>query len=102
MNMNQQPSGFSPHWCGDPGSLRTRLLQLDGQVGAVANAEKHATKPAAVSGDLARHLRRIAQQMGLDAGPETADEPHTARAFEPIKPSFTREAGSSRGAGPTA
>lgn len=79
-----------------------QLLRLDGQVGAIVNAEKLAAEPATVSGDLARHVRRIAQQMGLDAGPETAGELDAATAFESIKPGFTREAGSSRGAGPTA
>lgn len=94
-------NGSSSYGGQAPGSLRTGLLRLDGQVGAVVNSEKHVVDPAAVSSDLARQLRRIAQQMGLDAGTETVGDPGTALVFESIKPSFTREAGSSRGAGPT-
>lgn len=94
-------NGSGCHRWQAPGSLRTALLRLDSQVGAVVDNEKHVADPAAVSSDLARHLRRIAQQMGLDAGAETADDPGTTLVFEAIKPSFTREAGSSRGTGPT-
>lgn len=90
-----------PHWWEAPGSLRTCLLLLDGQVAAVVNAEKHVVDPAAVSGEVAGPLGRIAQQMGLGAGNAAVGQPDRAFGFEPVKPSFTRETGSIRRPGPT-
>ncbi|MDQ4036946.1 MAG: hypothetical protein M3313_01000 [Actinomycetota bacterium] len=57
------------------------------------NAEKQVAGPAAASGDLVEQLGRIAQEMGLDATAEQSDE---AFGFGPVKPGFTREAGSFR------
>lgn len=87
-------------WWENPGSLRTSLLRLDGQVGAVVNAEKHVADPGVVSGEVARHLRRLAQQVGQGTGDEAVGYPDKALVFKPIKPSFTREAGSNRRTGP--
>lgn len=55
-----------------------------------------------ISGEVAGRLGRLAQQMDLGTGDVAAGFPDKALVFEPIKPSFTREAGSSRrtGAGP--
>ena len=89
-------------WGEIPGSLRIALLRLDGQVGVVVNAEKQVACPAVVSGDLAGHLGRLAQQMGLGTGNGVAGNPDGVPVFEPTKPSFTREAGSSRRTGPAA
>ncbi len=94
------PDSAGSRWWESPGSLRAALVRLDGQVGVVVNAEKQMAGPAVVSGDLARHLGRLAQQMGLGTGNGTADHSDRALVFEPIKPSFTREAGSRRRAGP--
>lgn len=84
-----------PHW-ETPGLLRTRLLWLDGEVGTAVEAEKQVVDSAAVSGDLARHLRRLAQQMGLEAGDGEVEQSDRALGFEPVKPGFTRESGSFR------
>lgn len=92
----------NPHWWDAPGSLRTVLLRLDGQVGAVANAEMHVVDPAVVSGEVARHLGRLAQQMGLGTGDGATAHRNSAPVFESIKPSFTREMGSSPRRGPAA
>lgn len=100
--MSKHPGGVGSRWWETPGSLRASLLRLDGQVGAVVNAEKQVACPAAVPGDLVRHVGRIARQMGIDAGDGTADCSDRALVFESIKPSFTREAGSSRRTGPAA
>ena len=94
INKNADDSGL--RWWETSGSLRGRLLQLDGQVGAVVNAEKHVADPAAVSGELARQLGRLAQQMGFGTGNGVADHAEVAPGFEPVKPGFTREAGSIR------
>ncbi len=53
--------------------------------------------PVAVSGDLSRHLGVVALQMGLDTGNGSTGHSNRALVFEPIKPSFTREAGSRGG-----
>lgn len=79
-----------------PGSLRTCLLRLDGQVGAVVHAEKYVADSAVVSCELAGHLGRIAQQMGLGSGDGVVEQLGNAPGFEPVKPGFTREAGSFR------
>lgn len=85
-----------PHWWETPGLLRTRLLWLDGEVGTAVETDKQVVDSAAVSGDLARHLGRLAQQMGLGAGDEEVEQPGRGPGFEPVKPGFTREAGSFR------
>ena len=95
----QHPGGSGPRWWGTPGSLRTALLRLDGRVGVVVNAEKQVADPAVVSGEVARQLGWLVQQMGLGTGDEAVNYPN-ALVFEPIKPSFTREAGSTRRTGP--
>ncbi len=100
--MSRHSGGSGPRWGEAPGSLRTALLRLDGRVGVVVNAERHVVDPAVVSGEVAGRLGRLVQQMGLGTGDVAAGCRYTPLVFEPIKPSFTREAGSSRrtGAGP--
>ncbi len=83
-------------WWETPGSLRTALLRLDGRVGVVVNAEKHEVDPPVISGEVAGQLGRLVQQMGLGTGDEAVGYSDKALVFEPIKPSFTREAGSNR------
>ncbi len=95
-----QPGSPDPRWWETPGSLRSRLLRLDGQIGAVAHAERHAVDPAVISGEVAGELGRLVQQMGLDTGDEAVGYSDGALVFEPVKPSFTREAGSNRRTGP--
>lgn len=84
------------HWWDTSGSLRARLLRLDGQVGAVVNAEKHGVDPVVVSGEVAGQLGRLVQQMDLGAGDGAVVQSGRELGFEPIKPGFTREAGSFR------
>ncbi len=98
--MSRLSGGFGLRWWEAPGSLRTALLRLDGRVGVVVNAERHVVDPAVVSGEVAGQLGRLAQQMGLGTGDEGVGYPDKALVFEPVKPSFTREAGSSRRTGP--
>ncbi len=83
-------------WWETPGSLRTGLLRLDGQVGVVVNAEKHVVDPAVVSDAVTGQLGRVARQMGLDTGDGAAEQPGEAPGFESVKPTFTRVAGSFR------
>jgi hypothetical protein len=83
------------HWWKIQGSLRTIMLRLDSQVGAVVNTEKHVVDPAVVSGEVTRQLEQIAEQMGL-GGDGMVEQPYKAFGFVPIKPGFTREAGSFR------
>lgn len=90
------PGGPGSLWWESPGTLRTTLLRLDGGVGAVVNAEKHLAGSAAISVDLARHLGRLVQQMGLDAENGVVEQSGGVPGFEPVKPGFTREAGSFR------
>jgi hypothetical protein len=93
MTMSKHPDGPDSHRWGIPKSLRTCLLRLDGQVGAVVNVERHVVNPAVVSGEVAGQLGRLAQQMDLGAGDGTVEQPSSATRFGPIKPGFTREAG---------
>jgi hypothetical protein len=90
---DKHPDSPGPRWWEAPGSLRTSLLWLDGQVGTIVNAEKHVVDPAAVSGEVAGQLERLVQQMGLGAGDGVVEPSSSARGFEPVKPGFTREAG---------
>lgn len=90
------PASPGPHWWETPGLLRTALVQLDGQVGAVVNVEKHVVDPAVVSGEVAGQLGRIAQQMRLGAGGGAVEPSSSATGFEPVTLGFTREAGSIR------
>ncbi len=85
-----------PHWSDTMGSLRAPLLRLDGQVGAVVNAEKHVVDPAVVSDEVVGQLERIAHQMGLDTDNGAVKQSGEVPAFEPVKPGFTRVAGSFR------
>ena len=85
-----------PHYGETPGLLRTRLLRLDGEVGTVVEAEKQVVDSPAISGDVARHLKYRAQQMGLDPGDGEVEQPGNGPGFEPAKPGFTRVAGSFR------
>ncbi|MGH3865454.1 MAG: hypothetical protein ACRDQ4_04805 [Pseudonocardiaceae bacterium] len=64
----------------------------------MVRTEKHTTGPAAVpvTGGMAQRLRRIAQQMELDAGDKIVDSSDRAPGFGPVKLGFTREAGSFR------
>ena len=87
-------------WWEAPGLLRTALLRLDGRVGVVVNAERHVVDPAVVSGEVAGELGRLVQQMGLGTGDEAVGYTDEALVFERVKPSFTREAGSTRRTGP--
>lgn len=97
MTTTNKPSmNPKPHWWETPGLLRTRLLWLDGEVGTAVEAEKQVVDSAAVSGDLARHLKRLVQQMGLGTGDGEAERSGEVPGFEPVKPAFTREAGSFR------
>jgi len=103
LKANNHPGSSGPYWWWETsGSLAARLLRLDGRLGAVVNVEKQVAVPVVVSDDLARHLGLLAQQMGLGTGDGSADHSDRALVFEPIKPSFTREVGSSRRPGPTA
>ena len=86
------PSSSCPRWWQVPGSLRNRLLRLDGQVGTAVNAEEHVADPRWISGELAGQLVRTAQLPG-DGVVAPSDREF---AFEPAKPSFTREVGSFR------
>lgn len=95
-NANRHPGRPSPAWWEAPGSLRTFLLLLDGQVGAKVSVEKHVVDAAVVSDELARQLERIAQQMGLGAGNAAIEQSDRVFGFEPVKPFFTRETGSIR------
>ena len=79
-----------------PGSLRSRLLCLDGALGVVVNAEKRVVDPWIVSGEVGGQLERIAQQMGLGAGDGVVKQLGSVLELEPVKPDFTREAGSFR------
>jgi hypothetical protein len=92
---NEHPSPDPGRW-ETLGLLRSALLRLDGQLAAIVKAETHVVDPVAVSDELARQLKRIAQQMGLGAGDGAAKESGKVRGFEPVKPGFTREAGSFR------
>lgn len=83
-------------WWKSPGSLLTCLLRLDGAVGAVVNAEKHLANPAVVFGEVAGELGRLVQQIGLGAGDGVVEQSDKAPTFGPVKPDFTREAGSIR------
>lgn len=76
--------------------MRARLLQLDGQVSAVLEAEKHVVDSAVVSDQMAGQLERIAQQMGLDTGDGAVEQSDREFGFEPVKPGFTRVSGSFR------
>ncbi len=80
-------------WWETPGSLRTGLLRLDGQVVAVVNAEKHVVDPAVVFDEVAGQLGRVARQMGLDTGDGAVEQSGEAPGFEPAKPTYTRVAG---------
>jgi hypothetical protein len=92
----RRPGDSDPRWWETPGSLRTCLLRLDCEVGAVVHAEKHLADPAVVSGEVAGQLERMAQQTGLGAGDGVVEGPGRAPGFEPVKPGFTRQAGSFR------
>lgn len=83
-------------WWKTSGSLRTALLRLDGQVGAVVNTEKHVIDPGVVSGELAGQLEGIAQQMGVDTDDVAVERSGKGPGFGPVKPGFTREVGSFR------
>jgi hypothetical protein len=65
-------------------------------VGWVANAEEPAVDSGPVSNGMARHLGRLLEQIGIDAGNVTSDLSDTAPAFERVKLGFTREAESFR------
>ncbi|MGH3886012.1 MAG: hypothetical protein ACRDSZ_05460 [Pseudonocardiaceae bacterium] len=80
-------------WCGAPGSLRAWLLRLDGQLGAVVNAEKHVVEPAVVSSRVAGELGRLVQEMRLGSGDGQAVQPGGVPGFESVTPGFTRVAG---------
>jgi hypothetical protein len=67
------------------------LLRLDGQVGAIVNAEKHAVDPAVISGEVAAQFGRLVQQMSVGDG--AVAQSSSATGFGPVKSSFTREAG---------
>jgi len=95
-NTIRHPSGSDPHWWKIPGSLRTCLLRLDSQVGAVVNVEKCVVDPAGVPDEVVGQLERIAQQMGLNSGNGVVGQLGSAPGFEPVKPGFTRVAGSFR------
>lgn len=81
-----------------PGSLRINLLRLDGQIGAAVNAEKQKQMdaPGVGLGKVAEQLERVAQQMGLGVGNGVVEQADRELSGEPVKPGFTREAGSFR------
>ncbi|MBV9143160.1 MAG: hypothetical protein JO115_19975 [Pseudonocardiales bacterium] len=89
---NEHPGSPGVRWWETPGSLRTGLLRCDGQVATAVNAEKYVVGPTVVSGEVAEQLGRLAQQMGVGDG--ALKQPSGALGFEPLKPGFTREAGS--------
>jgi hypothetical protein len=94
--MTNHPNSVKPRWWETPGSLRTSLLLLDGQVGTGVNAERHLVAPVVVSGEVARQLERIAQQTGLEMGCGGVEPVAEAPGFEPLKSGFSRETGSLR------
>lgn len=96
METSKCPDSPGFRWWETPGSLRTDLLRLDGEVGTAVEAGKQVVEPTAVSDDLARHLGRLVQQMGLSAGDGMVEKSDREFGFEPLKPGFTREAGSFR------
>ena len=93
---NNHPSSSHPRWWQVPGSLRTGLLRLDGQVGTVVNTEKHVVDPAVLSGEVAGQLGQLMQQTGLGTDSGVVEPSSRAFGFESVKPGFTREAGSFR------
>lgn len=93
---NKRPDNLGPRWWEAPGSVRICLLRFDGQVGAVVDAEKLVVDPEVVSGEVAEQLRRIAQQMSLGTRARVVNQPDREFRFKPVKPGFTREAGSIR------
>lgn len=87
------------HWQETPGLLRSALLRIDSEAGAIIHDEKQAVSPASDAFALrerAQCIAQLARKVGLIAGSEsmTFDYPDKALVFEPIKSSFTREAGS--------
>lgn len=85
------PGSSGPSWWETPGSLCAALLRLDGQVGLVVHTERHVVEPATVvSDDMARHLGRLLEEMGLGAGDGAPSRSGRAPGFERVKPSFTR------------
>lgn len=91
---SEHSDSLGSRWWSTPGSLRSRLLRSDGQVGAVVNTKKHVIDSGMISGKLAGQLERIALQMGLSLGNGGVEQSGGAPVFEPVKPDFTREVGS--------
>ena len=92
MDTSKQPGWSGYSWR----ELRTNLLRLDGELGALVNAEKHVVHSAVIFGEVAGQLGRIAQQMGLDTDDGKVEQSGKASGFEPVKPGFTRITGSFR------
>jgi hypothetical protein len=90
------PASFDSPWSKTLGSLRTNLLRLDSQVGAVVKAAKQVVDPVVVFDEVPGQLERIARQMGLVAADGTVDQSDSVPRIEPAKPGFTRESGSFR------
>lgn len=88
------------HWQETPGWLRSAILRGDSEVGTVVHDEKQVISPA---GDVialrerAQCIAQLGSVGGLITGtePTTSNYPDRAPEFEPVKSSFTREAGSS-------
>lgn len=89
--MSVHPNRAGPCWCESPGSLRTNLLRLDGQVAAIVNVEKNVARPATISSAVAQHLGPLVKQMGLGAEDEMVEQAGGA-LLETAKAGFVREA----------
>ncbi len=96
MAPNGHPGSPGSHWLETPGSLYTFLSRLDGQVGVAVNAEKHVVNPVTLSNEVVGQLARMAQQVYPDAGDGAVEQLDRTAKLEPVKPGFTREAGSLR------
>jgi hypothetical protein len=81
---------------GDCVIARTCLRRLDARVGAVVHAEQHVVDALAVSGDVAGQVALIIREMGLDRGDEAMEQSARAPVMAPVRPGFTRRAGSIR------
>lgn len=94
-------SHHGPVWRGTAGSLGSMLMRLDGQVATVVHDEKQSIGSVGDTVALrerAQLMVRLVEEMGgLVSETDAAifGEPDRASVLEPIKPTFTREAGSS-------
>jgi hypothetical protein len=62
----------------------------------MVNVEKQVSDPGVGLRDVAEQLKRVAQQTDLGAGDGEVEEPGKGPGFVPVKPGFSRVAGSFR------